>query len=189
MEIRFRILFYICLSMLLIHMLNIVLAGQLLYFGIRPGDVHSLPFIFSAPWLHGSWQHLFNNLAGLTLFSALSLVRGPAFFICSSLIIITITGLLVWLFARAGATHIGASGWIFGLWSLSMAVAWFHRSFVNIVIALTVALFYGGMFYGVLPSDPYVSFESHLFGAISGVVAAYVMTRSVPNARRRFKVY
>lgn len=174
--------------MTLIHLANMMVGGQLAYFGIRPGDISTLPFIFSAPWLHGSWQHLLNNLAGLAVFSAFSLVRGTAFFVCSSIIIITMTGLLVWLFARSGATHIGASGWIFGLWSLSMAVAWFHRSFINILIALMVAIFYGGMFYGVLPSDPYISFESHLFGAISGVVAAYVMTRSVPNSRRRFRV-
>ncbi len=118
-----------------------------------------------------------NNLAGLAIFSALSLIRGTTFFVNASIIIVVITGVLVWLFARSGATHIGASGWIFGLWSLSIAIAWFQRSFLNIVIAVFVAVFYGGMIWGVLPSNPHVSFESHLFGAIAGVAAAYLMTR------------
>lgn len=95
----------------------------------------------------------------------------------SSLIIIVLTGLLVWVFARK-AVHIGASGWVFGLWSLSIAIAFFQRSFVNIAIAVFVLFFYGGMIYGVLPQDRYVSFESHLFGAIAGIVCAYFMTKN-----------
>ncbi len=165
-----------------VHILNIILHYQLNYFGISPGQVGTLPFIFTAPWLHGSWAHLLNNLVGLSIFSALCLIRGTAFFVRSSLIIVTMTGLMVWLFARSGAIHIGASGWVFGLWSLSIAIAWFQRSVLNIVIAVFVAVFYGGMVWGVLPTRSHVSFESHLFGAISGIFAAYVATR--PTQKR-----
>ncbi|MFL0811131.1 MAG: rhomboid family intramembrane serine protease [Agarilytica sp.] len=173
-----KIIVSICIWMFLIHFANILAGFQLNQFGIRPGDTHSLPFIFSAPWLHGSWAHLLNNLMGLTVFGLLSLLRGPKFFTFSSMIIITLTGLQVWAFGRSGAIHIGASGWIFGLWSLSIAIAWFQKSWSNLLIACFVVFFYGGMIWGVLPSDPHVSFESHLFGAISGVIAAYIMSSS-----------
>lgn len=172
-----RIIILVCFWMFCIHVVNMLMQFQLARFGIRPGDVHSLPFIFSAPWIHGSWAHLLNNLVGLAVFSFLSVLRGVKFYTFSSFIIITLTGLMVWAFGRGGATHIGASGWIFGLWSLSIAIAWFQRSFINIVIAIVVVLFYGGMIWGVLPTSPHVSFESHLFGAISGVLAAYFLSR------------
>ncbi len=180
---KVKLIVYPCLAMIVIHIANVVLSNQLSVFGIRPGDISTLPYIITAPWLHGSWSHLMNNLVGMAVFSALSLIRGTNFFIKASAIIICLTGILVWLFARSGATHIGASGWIFGLWSLSIAVAWFQRSFLNIVIAVFVAVFYGGMIWGVLPSNPHVSFESHLFGALAGVFAAYVLTR--PKASRK----
>lgn len=167
--------------MLLVQLLNVFTGGLLLGYGVFPGRVDSLPYIFTAPFIHGSWAHLLNNLVGFAVFSALSLGRGVQFYVRSSLIIVVLTGLLVWLFARH-ANHIGASGWIFGLWSLAIAMAWFQRRFWNIVIAIAVAFFYGGMIVGVMPRDPLVSFESHLFGAISGVAAAYLMTR--PRRRK-----
>lgn len=60
-----------------------------------------------------------------------------------------------------------------------MATAWFDRKPLNILIALVVAFFYGGMLWGVLPTDPGVSFESHLFGALAGVVCAFVQYRLI----------
>ncbi|MFM2410558.1 MAG: hypothetical protein RL481_1386, partial [Pseudomonadota bacterium] len=49
------------------------------------------------------------------------------------------------------------------------------------LIAIGVAFVYGGMIYGVLPTQSGISFESHLFGAIAGVVAAYTLTRKPPQ--------
>lgn len=166
-----KLLVGICLIMAGVHAVNMFLNGFLLNFGILPRNIYSLPYIFSAPFLHGSWMHLLNNLFGMAIFGALCLLRGRRFFISSSLFIIIVSGLLVWFFGRP-AVHIGASGWIFGLWSLSIAIAWFQRSFVNIVIAIFVIFFYGGMMYGVLPGDKSISFEAHLFGAIAGVLYA-----------------
>ncbi len=167
---------WVVLAMVGVHLLNILLSGRLLHYGITPHDARSLPYIFTAPFLHGSWGHLLNNLFGMCIFSALCLLRGIRFYVKSSLFIITLTGLLVWFFGRP-SIHIGASGWIFGLWSLSIAMAWFQRSFGNIAVAVFVAFFYGGMVYGVLPGDASISFESHLFGALSGVLCAYLMAR------------
>lgn len=145
-------------------------------FGVSPGDIRSLPYIFTAPFIHASWGHLLNNIFGLIIFSSLCLLRGIPVYVRSSLFIMGLTGLLVWVFGRH-AQHIGASGWIFGLWSLSIAMAWFERRFVNLVIAVFVVIFYGGMVFGVLPSDRQVSFESHFFGAVSGIVCAYLLAK------------
>ncbi|WP_020407895.1 rhomboid family intramembrane serine protease [Hahella ganghwensis] len=172
---RTKIIMWLAIIMIVVHFANIMLNFQLLRYGIRPHVVESLPGIFAAPFLHGGLDHLFNNLIGFAIFSWLCLLRSLKLYLWSSLFIITCSGLLVWLFGRP-SIHIGASGWIFGLWSLSIALAWFNRSALNIFIALVVVFLYGGMIYGVLPSDPRVSFEAHLFGALSGIGAAWLST-------------
>lgn len=166
--------------MVAVHMVNFLFGGWLYSFGIVPRHLGSLPGIYAAPFLHGDIGHLLNNLVGLFIFSSLLFVHSLRRYLWSSFFIITVTGLLVWLFARS-ALHIGASGWIFGLWSLLIATAWFERRLLNILLAILVAFFYGGMLYGVLPTDPRISFESHLCGAIAGVLCAFMQTRFTPG--------
>lgn len=170
-----RVLFIMSAFLVGIHIANAVLEGYLFRFSLIPSNTSTLPYIFTSPFLHGSWAHLLNNLVGLCVFSTLCLLRGVQFYLRSSFLIICITGILVWLFARPDS-HIGASGWVFGLWSLSIATAWFDRRFINILIAAVVVLMYGGMIFGVLPGEAHVSFESHLFGAVAGVAVAYFMS-------------
>jgi len=145
-------------------------------FGIQPRVNDSLWCIFSAPFIHGSLDHLVNNLAGFVVLSWFCLFRSIRVYLWSSFFIISIGGGLVWLFGRS-ATHIGASGWVFGLWSLSIALAWFDRRLINIFIAVLVVFLYGGMIYGVLPQDARVSFESHFAGAIAGIFAAWITNK------------
>lgn len=161
----------IVLTFIGIYGLDVALNGQLQGFGIRPRQTQSLPCILVSPFIHGSWMHLFNNIAGFIIFAGLALLKSRRFFIYSSVFIVVFGGLLVWLFARS-ASHIGASGWIFGLWALCIANAYFHRSLVNFCIAVFVILIYGGMAVGLLPTSAAISFEGHIFGAASGVIAA-----------------
>jgi membrane associated rhomboid family serine protease len=170
----------ICALMVGVHIVNLFTGGALYQYGIHPRQVDSLWGVFAAPFLHGSLGHLLNNLIGLVIFSSLLFVHPLRHYLWSSAFIITLTGLLVWCFART-ALHIGASGWIFGLWSLCIATAWFDRKFINILIALAVVFLYGGMLFGVLPGDPRVSFESHFFGAVAGVVCAFFRARLFKN--------
>lgn len=175
--LRLRLMLAFLSFIVAVHAVNTMMDGGLNRFGIYPRSTDSWFHIFTAPFIHGDVTHLVNNLLTLSILGGLCLVRSPRFFLCSSLFIITLSGLLVWLFARTGS-HIGASGWIFGLWGLTLAMAWFDRRFVNILVALFVFMFYGGLIYGVLPTDSRISFEAHLFGAISGVVFAFVFTKN-----------
>ncbi|AJQ92633.1 putative membrane protein [Gynuella sunshinyii YC6258] len=169
----FKIILWPVIIMTVMYFANASTGFRLLKYGVEPRVLDSLPNIYLMPFLHGSFQHLSNNLIGFIIFSTLCILRGVKLYLWSSFFIITASGLLVWLFGRP-AVHIGASGWIFGLWSLSIMLALFNRSFVNIIIALIVVFLYGGMIYGVLPNNPSVSFEAHLFGALAGAVAAWL---------------
>jgi membrane associated rhomboid family serine protease len=173
---RLLVLTAICTAMISVHITDLFLGGFLKSYGIQPRELGSLYTIFTAPWLHGDFGHLGGNLVLLVIFGALCLLNGVRYFCLASLLIIIIGGALLWLFGR-DANHIGASGWIFGLWSLTIALAWFDRSIRNIAISLGVVFFYGGLAFGVLPMQAHVSFEGHFFGALAGVVAAFALAK------------
>ena len=173
-------------TMIAVHVANLFTGGYLSNFGIEPREIGGAYTIVTAPFIHSDIAHLGSNLAAFVVLGSLVLLQGLRYFVKASAVIIGVGGALVWLFARTG-DHIGASGWIFGLWSLVIALAWFDRSPRNIAIALAVVFFYGGMVFGVLPTEGYISFESHLFGAIAGVFAAFTLSKKpveiIPEAR------
>lgn len=173
---RGTVIALICAVMIGIHLVDILLGGWLKSFGIQPRNVGSAYTVVTAPWLHSNFAHLGSNLSAFIVLAALCLINGVRYFAKASLLIILIGGALVWLFGRS-ANHIGASGWIFGLWSLAIATAWYDRSYRNLVIALGVLFFYGGLIWGVFPTQSSISFEGHLFGAIAGVLAASTLSR------------
>jgi hypothetical protein len=49
-----------------------------------------------------------------------------------------------------------------------------------------VFFLYGGMVWGVFPSDPEISYESHLSGALTGIALAFLLRRldAPPPARQ-----
>ena len=111
---RITVLAAIFATMIDVHILNLGMGGALLSFGIDPRNAGSAYTIFTAPWLHADFCHLFGNLASFVVLAAICLLNGLRYFLKASLLIIAITGVLVWLFARDNL-HIGASGWIFKL--------------------------------------------------------------------------
>ena len=80
--------------------------------------------------------------------------------------------MLVWLFAR-NLFHIGSSGLIYGMASFLFFSGLVRREFKSTLVAVGVALAYGGLIWGVLPSIPGISWESHLFGAVVGAGSAF----------------
>ena len=172
---RLRLLAGIAALMLALQVGNSLSGNALNVWGVLPRHVDSLPGILFAPWLHAGWWHLLNNLPGLLLLGWLVLLGSLRQFLAASAFIIIGSGLLVWLFARPGM-HLGASGWVFGLWGLLLARAWFERSLGNLLIALLVLFYYGGWWLGLLPSQG-ISFEYHLFGALCGVLFAALAQR------------
>ena len=77
------------------------------------------------------------------------------------------------MFARS-AYHVGASGLVFGYFGVLMGRAVIGRSLPSIAIAVVTVALYGGLLWGVLPIRSFVSFESHLFGLIAGVVIVWI---------------
>ena len=78
--------------------------------------------------------------------------------------------------------HIGASLLIFGLITYLIATGLFEKKLVSFSIAMLVGVLYGiPLIRGVLPnlfSTSNVSWDGHLFGAIAGVIVAYLVERN-----------
>ena len=75
----------------------------------------------------------------------------------------------------AGADELltlGASGIVFGWLVYLLARGFFTGSPGQIATGVVVFLFYGGMLWGVLPTDVGVSWQAHLGGALGGLLAA-----------------
>jgi len=104
-------------------------------------------------------------------------LRGRWLFISSSLLILVVGGLGVWVFGRA-AFHIGASGLVFGYFGFLVAIGVYERSLSGLAIASLTLFYYGGLIFGVLPTNSFVSWEGHLFGLLAGILAARVFART-----------
>lgn len=154
-----------------IELVNLLSGRMLNQLGNIPRYVPGLSGIVVGPMIHGSLQHFFSNIIPLAIFSYLMLQYGLKRYVVVSVWIILLSGLLVWLFGRS-ATHIGASGLIYGYFGYLVLAGLLSKSIKLLMIALLVAFFYGGLIFGVLPSNPFVSWESHLFGFVAGLVAA-----------------
>jgi membrane associated rhomboid family serine protease len=157
--------------MWLIFFIEMNYGVNLSVFGILPREAFGLLGVLFAPLLHNSILHLVSNTFPL-LFLGVALYyfygkMAKNVFLSSYFL----TGALVWLFGRA-TFHIGASGLIYGIASFLFFSGIVRAEFKALVIALAVLLIYGGLVWGVLPTIPGVSWETHLFGALVGGGAA-----------------
>lgn len=146
-------------------------------FGIQPRHLFSIWHIYTAPFLHGSIGHLAANTGPLFVLGWLVIARGEDYFWRVTFLCATVAGLGVWLLAPYNSVHIGASGVIFGYFGFLLVRGYLERSPSAVLVAVLVALFYGGMLIGVLPGQTGVSWQGHLFGFIGGVLSARWMIR------------
>ncbi|OGU54826.1 MAG: rhombosortase [Ignavibacteria bacterium RBG_13_36_8] len=165
-----------------IKIAEIVIGVSFINFGIYPREIKGLIGIISLPLIHADWNHLLSNTLPI-----LFLGTGIYYFYPLSskkviLIIYLFTGILVWLFARP-TYHIGASGLIYGLAAFLFFSGLIRRDKRAITLALLVTFFYGSLIWGVLPVDPGISWEGHLFGALTGIICAFIFRKSDPYKR------
>lgn len=166
--------------MWLSELVDTVLGGALDRYGIQPREVDGLGGILAAPLLHGGLGHLVANTGAFVVLGVLTaLITGR--FWAATLGIAVVGGLGVWLLGADGTVHIGASGLVYGYAAFLFAWGLLVRRALAIAAALFVALAYGGILWGVLPAGSGVSWEGHLFGALAGVLMAWVLSR---RARR-----
>ncbi|HEX6833514.1 MAG TPA: rhomboid family intramembrane serine protease [Rudaea sp.] len=152
--------------------------------GIRPREIGGLVGILSAPFVHASFEHLMSNTLPLGLLAAMMLYAYPRATRIALPLIWIVSGLGVWLWARA-SVHVGISGVTHGLMFFLFCIGLLRRDRLGVSIALLVFFLYGGMVLTVFPREEHISFEYHLAGALSGIVAAVLLFRRDPLPPRK----
>ncbi len=146
-------------------------------YGITPRTEDGLVGIATAPVLHFGFDHLVANTVPVLVLGFLTLATGIARGLVATAVIWVVGGAGVWLFAGDRSIHAGASVLVFG-WIVYLVVrGLLNRSSTEILIGVAVFLLYSGALLGVLPGQPGVSWQGHLFGALGGALAARLLQR------------
>jgi len=152
-------------------------------FGILPEHVSRLPQIFTAPFLHFSWQHIEANSVPLFVLGVLAAYRSVGRFVFASFVIAVVSGMAVWLFQSSNELTVGASGLVFGYFGYVLLRGFFDRSLVDIGLGLVAGVLYWTILQVAIPGTPGVSWIGHLGGLLGGILAAWLL-RSAPPLRR-----
>ena len=170
------------IPLIFIAVIWLVKAAELVFhtsfvtWGILPGEVSGLRGVLFSPFIHGDFGHLVSNtLPMFILFTgAIYFYRSIAYTVVFWITLIS--GLGVWFLGNySGAVqsyHIGASGVIYGLVTFLFFSGILRKSKRLLAISMLVLFFYGGLVWGVLPYQPGISWEGHLFGAFAGIICA-----------------
>jgi membrane associated rhomboid family serine protease len=176
----------------LVHLVTFLTFIDLGNLGIFPRTDFGIKGILFSTWINCIWSHLMSNTPPLFALMTLILffyrrISFPALFL-----IYFLTGSLVWLFGRQ-VFHIGASGVIYGLVAFVFWLGIFRRNIRSIALAILVGFYYGSMIIGIFPGQEGISWESHLLGAISGMITAFLFKNTEEeedyNERRRKKLF
>ena len=160
-------------AILIVELVNLLTGNALLQFGIVPRTLSGLIGVPLAPFLHFGLVHAFSNILPLLVLGGLLLAVNGTRFWHVTIVAILGGGLLTWAFARgAPNVHVGASGLLFAYFGYLVTRGIVERSLSALAVTALVVLLYGGMIWGVLPTRPFVSFESHLFGFLVGIAIA-----------------
>ena len=147
--------------------------------GVLPLTAKGLRGIICSPLIHANFEHLVANTFPLFIltFSLFFFYRKSSYTIF--ILIYLLSGLFVWLGGRE-ALHIGASGIIYGLAAFLFMSGIISFNIRLLTISMIVSLVYGGLFWGIFPIKPEISWESHLWGGLSGLVLAVLYRKSAP---------
>ena len=159
-----------------IELVDTLLHHRLDQEGVEPQQTDGLLGIVFAPLLHGSWEHLIGNTLPLLVLGFLVLLSGVRLWLQVTVIVWVVAGVGTWLVAPPNTIHLGASVLIFG-WLVFLLMRGFVSGRIGqILLGLLILFLYGGVLWGVLPGQPGISWQGHLFGELGGAIAALVLS-------------
>ncbi|OFX43708.1 MAG: hypothetical protein A2046_03595 [Bacteroidetes bacterium GWA2_30_7] len=179
----------------LIKSYEVVFDFSLVKYGLLPQTFSGLKGIFLSPLIHADFSHLISNSVPLFLFSfAVFYFYRPVSY---KILIFSwlLTGVFVWIgiipafniiknhvhiiYIRE-AYHVGASGLVYSLGAFLFVSGIIRKNFQLLALTLLVTFIFGGMIWGILPLKVEISWESHLYGLITGSILAFYFRKYGP---------
>ena len=186
---RRRLLLAFNLSLAFVALLVVVFALQprlpVSVLAVSPRDLSSLLGLLTAPLLHGSVAHLAANATALLILGTLAGSVYPRATVRAIPLMWLASGLGAWLLGEEGTRHLGASGVTHGLMFLVTTLGLLRRDRPSIAAGMIAMLFYGGSVLTVLPHGDGISWQSHLGGAVGGILAGFLFRRLDPEPPRK----
>jgi membrane associated rhomboid family serine protease len=155
--------------------LDTFLGGALDGFGIEARDSDGLIGIAAAPFLHAGFGHLISNTIPLLMLGAIIAASGAAHLLGVTAVVALVSGIGTWLTSPPGSITVGASGLVFGYATYLIVRGIFNRSLGQLLIGILVVVFWGGALLGGLLPQPGISWQGHFFGAVGGLVSAWLL--------------
>lgn len=156
-----------------INIINWQLGGRLNYLGIYPRHPIGLIGIIFSPILHGNFTHLLFNSIPLFFLSIFMMTFSVPIFYEATVIIALLSGFAVWCIGRKGI-HIGASGVISGYFAFLLGMAYREPTIATFFCAGLAIYYFGGILLSLFPGEEKMSWEGHLTGFLSGIVALII---------------
>jgi membrane associated rhomboid family serine protease len=153
-------------------------------YGIKPHDVHSLPYLLSAPFLHVSFTHIESNSGPLFIFGFLAAYRGVARFLWLTGLLIVTSGLAAWFFGTPRSVGVGASGVVFGYLGYILVRGFFDRHGIDIMIGAVMALCFAYQFTVLLPKAG-IGWQDHIGGLVGGVAGGWIFRDRAPAGQAK----
>lgn len=163
--------FAVVLILFSIKLFEVLFEVSFARFGILPRNVNGLVGIFTFPFIHGDWKHLFNNSVALLVLGTMVYHFYREFAGRAILWMFLLSGLWLWIGGRPNY-HIGASGMVYALFGFLFLSGILRKHMKLMALSLLVVFMYGSLVWGIFPMEEHISWEGHLFGLIAGVGVA-----------------
>ncbi len=148
--------------------------------GNHPRSLAGLPGIFFAHFIHRDFAHLAANTPALFVLAFLVLLSGTRRFACVTLMVILVSGIVIWLTERD--TTVGSSTLVFGYLGYVLARGFVEQRITWIAIAVGLLVVYGLAPSGLLPGRRDVSWIAHGAGLASGILTARLFREPPPRS-------
>lgn len=173
-----------CLFLWSVVAVSVWLDINITRWGVYPLEASGLAGILFAPLIHGSWSHISANTAPLIILGGALLMAYPKSRWWALGFIWLVSGTGVWLLARP-SFHFGASGLTHGLFFYLFIIGLLRRDKKSTALLMIAFFLYGGMMVSIFPSEPGISYEYHMAGALAGVLAAIIWRKADPLPEKK----
>lgn len=179
--------FLFVLTMWLVYYIDHIFHLNLSTLGTAPRTIKGLSGILFSPFLHSNLEHLASNSIPMLILGMLTFYFYRPIAWSVFIWMYFMSGIWLWIGGRntpeGEMYHIGASGLIYAaaVFLFFSGVLRKHKQLM--VISALVLFLYGSMMWGIFPLKEEISWEAHLFGAISGLMVAYNYRKEGPQRK------
>lgn len=160
--------------------------------GMRPLEWRGLIGIFTMPFLHSNFDHLFSNTVPLVLSMGFIFIYFDKYKFKILFWNLISTGLLLLFIGQKGSIHIGASGLVYAYIFFLVTHAFLTKNREMLAASFVLIFLYGSLIYGLFPEygrliGKNISWEGHLSGTISGILTGLFYRKKGPQKQLFFE--